>query len=139
MDTLDLNNEEDKLAHVLGENKPKLEKIAPIFNNLFENKVVYHERFTCIVKLENIKILPNFFEATAIPYLKIEKERPDRFYPTKSWEFGSRWSILNIRDNVLSGYGSWVMWYDPDLVRTVEQLVLEKRFKEALELTLYTI
>jgi hypothetical protein len=91
------------------------------------------------VKLENIKILPNFFEATAIPYLKIEKERLDRFYPRKPWEFGARWSKMNLQDNIVSGYGGWIMWCDPDLVKIVEQLVLEKRFKEALELTLYKI
>ena len=34
-------------------------------------------------------------------------------------------------------YGGWNIWCDPDTVKKVEKLVLDKNYEEALNLTLY--
>ena len=123
------------LASCPGDGQFRYEVFSPLFNNLFENKVVYHERFTCIVKLEDIEITPDWFSAKAIPYLLIEKgNRMDRFFPKKPWNIFAKWSFLRLINTCLTPYSSWLMWADPEIV---EKLVLQKNYKEALNLTLY--
>lgn len=79
--------------------------------------MVYHERTTCIIKLDQIKLLPDRFSAIAIPYLLIEKgNRLDKFYRHIPFEFGASWKYLTLSVKVLSPYSSWLMWCDPDLV-----------------------
>jgi hypothetical protein len=39
-----------ELSKQLGNSELKRIEFSPLFSNLYENKVVYHERFTCIVK-----------------------------------------------------------------------------------------
>ena len=46
---------------------------TPFLTDIYENKIVYYERFMCVAILENIKIAPDRFEATAIPYITIER------------------------------------------------------------------
>jgi hypothetical protein len=126
-----------ELSSQTGDAELRRKEFSPLLFNLYENKVVYHERFTCIVKLEQIKLLPDRFTAIAIPHLLIEKgNRMDKFYPDKPWEFGASWKYLQLSGNVLSPYFSWFMWCDSDLVKQVVELVIEKKFKEALALTL---
>jgi len=38
--------------------------------------------------------------------------------------------------NGLCLYSGWIIWTDPELVKKVEQLALEGKFKEALAITL---
>ena len=141
MNITELNKKytEEELTSFPGDNKFRFEVFSPLFNNLFEKKVVYHERFTGIVILDEINISPKMFEAIAIPYLIIEKgSRLDKFYPQKAWKFGSIWSHIRLIDNCLNSlYGDWNIWCDPEIVEKVEKLVLEKNYKEALNLTLY--
>jgi len=128
-----------ELTSFPGDNKFRFEIFSPLFQNLFENKVVYHERFTGIVILEEINISPEMFEATATPYLIIEKgNRLDRFFPQKAWQFGAKWSSVQLIGNCLSAmYGGWNIWCDPETVEKVEKLVLGKNYEEALNLTFY--
>jgi hypothetical protein len=117
-----------ELSNYPGDNSFRYEVISPLFNNLFENKVVYHERFTCIVILENLIIKPELFEATAKPYLQIEKgSRLDKTYPKNPWKFDSVWSNLRLIDNCINAlYSGWNIWVDPDTVQMVEKFVLDK-------------
>ena len=126
-----------ELSDQAGDPELRRREFSPLFKNLYENKVVYHERFTCIVQLENIELLPDRFSAKAIPHLLIEKgNRMDAFYPKKPWGIGANWKYLRLLKSVICPYSSWLMWCDPELTKHVEELVLEKRFKEALDLTL---
>ena len=126
-----------ELSSQTGDAELRFKEFSPLLLNLYENKVVYHERFTCIVKLEQIKLMPDMFTAIAVPILLIEKgNRMDTFYPKKPWEIGASWKYLQLSGDVLFPYSMWLMWSDPDLVKQVEELVIEKNFKEALALTL---
>jgi hypothetical protein len=125
-----------ELSNQTGDPELRRKEFSPLLLNLFENKVVYHERFTCIVKLEQIEFFPDMFTAIAIPHLLIEKgNRMDTFYPQKPWEISASWEYLQLSGNVLLVYSLWRMWSDPDLVKQVEEMVIEKKFKEALALT----
>ena len=125
-----------ELSSQIGDSELRRQEFSPLFRNLYENKVVYHERFTCIVKLENIELLPDRFSAKAIPHLLIEKgNKMDSFYPQKPWSIGANWEYLRLLKSALVPYSGWLLWCDPGLTRQVEELVLEKKFKEALDLT----
>ena len=126
-----------ELSKQIGDPELRRYEFSQLFLNLYDNKVVYHERTTRIIKLDQIKLLPDRFSAIAIPYLLIEKgNRLDKFYRHIPFEFGASWKYLTLSGNVLSPYSSWLMWCDPDLVKQVEVLVLEKKFKDALALTM---
>jgi len=126
-----------ELTSTEGDKNLRYELLSPLFKNLYENKVVYHERFTSIVLLENIKLTPDLFEATAINYLLIEAGRIKRYRPLpEKWSVGANWKFLRLSGNCLSPYSSWLMWTDPELVEKVEKLVKAELIIEALKLTL---
>ena len=125
------------LRHQLGNLRYQL--FTPILKDLYENKIVYYERFMCVAILKNIKITPEKFEATAIPHIKIEREGSLlKYYPKKPWTFGSAWFAMTAKKEYFSTYGGmWLLWTDKELVKTVEELARKKDFKAALDLTLY--
>ena len=123
------------LASQPGDRDFRYQILSPLFENLYENKVVYHERFTCIVKLENITITPERFSAIAVPHLIIRKGYGVNKIPD-SWDFGSVWEMMSLSKNAISSYSSWTIWCDPILVQKVEKLVLDRNYEEALNLTL---
>ena len=43
------------------------EIFTAIFDNLYEKKIVYHERFTCIGIVKNVEILPDSFSVFIVP------------------------------------------------------------------------
>lgn len=128
----------NELSSFPGDNKMRYEMFSPILSNLYENKVVYHERFIGIVKLENIIITPERLKATAVPYLKIERgNRLDNSFPIKPWDFSAVWSHIVLTDSSISTpYANWQIWCDYETIKLVEELVLNNKIKEALEITL---
>ncbi len=134
------NYSSEDLSYFPGDNVLRYEIFSPLLQNLFENKVVYHERFTCIIKIEDLRISPEGFNAKANPYLQIEKKRPDRYFPSKPWSFSAVWSWIVLNGTCLSApYANWSIWCDPETVKKTEQLVLEKKYEEALNNTLYEL
>lgn len=137
IDELRENYTADELSHFPGDGDLRYRLFSPLFADLFENKVIYRERFVCVVLLENIEINPEFFNATAIPLINIELSgewRPEP--PSEPWEFGGVWSALCLWNKGISApYASWTIWPEPDLVREVERLALDGEFELALELT----
>ena len=125
-----------ELTSVPGDPNFRYEVLAPLFNNLYENKVIFHERATVVLKLEDIKITPDKFEAKAIRQLLIGTEnRINKVLPPKIFPVGSNWAYLKLIGNVLMPYSGWLMWVDPELVKKVEELTLEMKFTDALNLT----
>ena len=111
---------------------------SPILSNIFENKIVYYERFMCIAILEDIKITSESFYATAVPYLKIEREEnSSMYYPQKPWKIGVKWSYLTLHHNHFGTYGGWSFWTDKVIVQKTEELARNREFDKAMELTLY--
>ena len=124
------NSDEDKHS--------KFKLLSPLFTNLYQNKVVYHERFTSIITLENMELTPNFFKATAKQYYIIELGSIRRKRPLpERWEVGANWNYLSYSNNCLSAYSSWLMWTDPELVKKIEQLVRNGEYQEASKLLIY--
>ncbi len=125
----------DELTSTSGDRKLRYEAFSPLFQNLFENKIVYYERFTAIVRLDNIQIDSNIFHARATIDFLMEDVRK-RFKPIPDqWEFGSDWRFLRLVDNGIASYSSWMIWPDPVLLAQVDKLVRSDKVKEALNLT----
>lgn len=130
---------EEELSYFPGDGELRYRLFAPLFADLHENKVVYRERFVAVVRLENIKITPEFFEATAAPLINIEfsgdwKPEP----PAEPWTFGGVWSALCLLGSGISApYAGWTIWPEPKLVPEVERLAQNGEFERALELTAY--
>ncbi len=129
----------DELTIYPGNNLLRYEAFSPIFKNLYENKIVYYEKLLGIIKVENVIITPEYFKATAIPYLVIKRgsRYDDIFLSAKKWTFSSSWeSMLLGNDNAISvPYAGWAVWCDLELVKTVEELVQDEKMEEALLLT----
>lgn len=130
----------EELSYYPGDNALRYKIFSPFLQNLFENKVVYDDRFTCIIKLEDLRILPEGFKVNAVPYLTIEKKRPGKYCPSNPWSFGAVWSSILLNGTCLCApYANWSIWCDPETVKKTEQLVLEKNYEEALKNTLYEL
>lgn len=128
-----------ELSSFPGDNELRYKLFSPLFQNLHENKIVYNEKTILgIVKLKDIVITPEGFKATAIPCLEIE--RGDEFgvsYFMKMPEltFSAGWSSMCLNGERLSvPYVGWSIWCDPETVKKVEELTLNKNYSEALNL-----
>ena len=138
LEELELKYSWQEIGRSGGDGELHRELFTPFLTDIFENKIVYYERFMCVAILENIKITPEKFEATAIPYLKIKSAGPAQYSPQKPWTFGSAWPYMTLHDGHFSTYGGlWLFWTDKELVKTVEELARKKEFEKAQELTLY--
>ncbi len=130
----------DELTSYRGNNQIRYEAFSPIFKNLYENKIVYSEESIGIIKVENIIITPEHFQATAISYLVIKRGNryDEMFLKGKDWGFGSTWEGMHLGNNNTIGvaYAGWTIWCDPELVKEVEELIQNEKMDEALLLTI---
>ena len=83
--------------------------LSPLFKNLYENKVIYRERFIGIVQLEDIELSEDLFRATAIGKIMIYKPSFIDYPLRKSWKFECDWACLSLAENRLSSYCSWTI------------------------------
>ena len=126
-----------ELSSIPGDSKLRHSLYSPLFNNLHEQKVVYRERFIGIMKLEDITITPERFEAKAIPFLLLERGAgfDQYFFQQKHWTFGAIWSHIALSgDAIGSTYANWWIWTNPELVKAVEDHIIAKEFEKAEEI-----
>lgn len=103
--------------------------LAPLFENLYENKALYQERFTSLIFLENMVITPEGFKAKAKRHLVVESAG---FDVPETWSFSSLWGYMYIHKNSISvPYASWSICLDPGLVQEVEKLLNKCSYGEA--------
>jgi hypothetical protein len=119
----------EELTKQKGDPELRYNVYSPILKDLVGKKVIYRERYTCIIRIQNVEINHEYFEAKAV-FLNLVTEK-HRLVPLSEWIFGAAWWILHISGNHLVPYSSWALWIDDDIVKEVEKLILEKRFDEA--------
>lgn len=111
---------------------------APFLQNLYENKVVYYERFMCVARIEKMIITPDQFHAKAKVHIRIDKKAfrpPDWERIEKGWHFGAKWEALSYHNNSFGMFYSPVVFItDPEFVKMIETLVLEGKHNEAARL-----
>lgn len=123
------------LNQIPGDREFRYKVLSPLFENLYENKVVYYERFVCIVKLENILITPERFEAIAVPQILIKRGYGVNKIPER-WDFSAPWEVITLAKGCMTFYSGLSVWCDPNTVEKVEKLALDRKFDDALNLTL---
>ena len=126
-----------ELSSMPGDGDLRRELFTPHLKDLYENKIIYYERFACVAIVEDIEITREGFKATATPYLKIKEAGPAQYFPQKSWTFGSRWDHMRLLSDHFGTYCLWLIWTDKELVKTVEELARKKDFEAALNITVY--
>lgn len=74
MTILDLHQDytEDEPSLFPGDRRLRYRAFAPLFFDLHEQKIVYHERFLCVVELENIELSEEGVCVTAVRGLAID-------------------------------------------------------------------
>ena len=128
---------EDELSYFPGKKRLRYTMFAPFFQNLFDNKVIYHERFIVIARLKDIEITPKGFGAKAIPLLSIKQIEPPYDVLDEPWHFGGPWDWMRLIGNAINmPYAGWTIWPEYDRVKKVEEAVIKNDFKTALSLTL---
>jgi hypothetical protein len=132
---------EDEIVVFPIRNEFPFDRFSQIMKNLFENKIVYYEKFLCVATLKDIKICSDSFLATAIPHHKIEiKKSHYLYYPSKPWNFGSKWSSIRYNEsNITSHYAGWTIWPGAERVQLVEECLKKGDFDEALQLTIHEL
>ncbi|WP_420577505.1 hypothetical protein [Ekhidna sp.] len=126
---------EDELSSFPGDKKLRYEIFSPLFENLYEEKVIYYEKIIGIVRIEDLTMTPDSFQAKAIPHQCIERNKglDDLFDQLETWTFGSSWDHIRLIDHSLNSiYAGWTVWTDPELVKVIEKLCRNKDYKEAL-------
>jgi hypothetical protein len=128
---------EKELSYYPGNRMIRYKAFSPFFENLFENKIVYHEKFVCLIRLDDVKVTPKKFSATAVPLISMNRSGPYSVAcPSKPWTFSGGWEYLRLCENCLNApYAGFSLWLEYDRVQTVERLLLEGSLTEALDLT----
>ncbi len=128
---------ETELSSIPGNTQLRYEIFSPLFENIYQNKVVYKERYSCILTLENIIISPEKFEATATPNLLINGGSSfDKYFSLeRKWKIAAVWEHIRLIGTHLSTpYANWSIWCDPETVTKVENLILNNQMDEALDI-----
>ena len=135
---IQVNNNYKDLQSIPGDTQLRYEIFSPFFHNLYQNnKIVYRERFSCIIALENIIITPERFEAIAVPIMLIKGgSRADKYFSIeRKWKFGAKWNYVTLSGTHLtSSWANWSIWCDPNTVMIVENLVLKNQMEDALDI-----
>jgi hypothetical protein len=117
-----------------GDPKLRQEAFRPILANLYDNQLVYRERFVCVVRLKDFVIDEVGFRGFCQPEITIL----DSIYgaPEEGWHFGGSWEHTRLIGNSLNDpYSGWTFWPEKERVRQVIELAQAGDFAGALALT----
>lgn len=107
---------------------------APFFENLYENKVIYRERFVCMARIENLEITDIGVGGLIVPLTYLYVPEYIRGAPKKAWGFGGGWAHMTQGDgNLGCKYSGWTIWPEAERVRTIEALLSKGDVEGALE------
>jgi len=124
------------LTETKGDKEMRYYLLAPLFQNLYQNKIVYHERFTALVQLHNITLTPDMFTAQVELISVIIALRMQKRPLPKTWEISANWAYITLHKGCLSPYSSWLIWPDPELVKKAEDLIKINNLEEAWNISM---
>ena len=128
----------DSLWQIQENEAIKKEIFTELITNLYDNTVIYHERNTVIAHVETIVIDAQRFSIKVDRVITFQEIMPRMTARMKlGFNFGASWSFLRYNKGTFSPYSGWMLWIDPELVKTVIELVEEGRNEEACKLTIF--
>jgi hypothetical protein len=108
---------------------------GPFFENLYEDKLIYRERFICLAKIENLNLTDQGVTGSVVPlhFIRIPRGLPaPRF---NRWGFGGTWAhMFQVNGYLTQPYAGWSVWPEADRVRAIEGLLAHNDTEGALEL-----
>ena len=117
-----------------GDREFRYKVFAPLFENLYESKLIYHENGKhFLIRVDDIEITPDGFSATAaaIKFLFTNREMPD-LTKWEKWIFGKSWQYMTLGDwlSFHTPYANHTIFLDKELIKQIEELIHENRFDE---------
>lgn len=127
---------QDEVSNDLDDPALRRELFTPFLTNLHEGKVIYRERFICIVNMHEVETSTERFNALAEPILPVGMTGPfQALIPTRRWNFGASWAGVCLGpSSFYAPYGGWTIWPEPEIVKEVERLILADHSQAALKL-----
>jgi hypothetical protein len=107
---------------------------APFFENLYENKLIYAEKFICLARIDALFIDDRGVGGIVVPldYLHVPRGFPP---PSEPWGFCGGWAHMTQGTGYLSQpYASWAVWPEAERVRAIEKLLSRGDPEGALEI-----
>lgn len=126
-----------ELTQFPGDNDLRCKAFSPFFLNLYENKLVYKERFTAVVELSDLQVTPKGLSATATPieWIHVPDYRKSFAESNESWTFSNSWGnmCLNVEENNLcSPYVGFTLWPERDQVEEAFSYAILDNMQAAL-------
>lgn len=116
-------------------------KLTTWFDNLYENKIIYHERITFLATLTNFIFDDKGFSATVtkehIFYMPPTLRRRKNLLCHKLYSFeisstyGSDISFEESKQKIHGTYLPFTIWSEPSFVKNIEKLIKEGQLDEA--------
>jgi hypothetical protein len=109
---------------------------APLFENLYENKMIYHEHGVgWLICVENLEINSEGFSATAVVICMlydIRLKSGGTCRGLKKWGFGAAWDWMLLGDDNAFHvpYASFSIRIEEDVIKRVEKLIAENKLEE---------
>lgn len=122
----------EELSSFPGDMELRHKIFSPLFENLYESRMIYHEGGNgWLIQAENITITNEGFEAAAIPICLLYK-RPNRSSPNiKSWTFSFTWDWVCLSGDHFSVlYAGYSVCVDEEKIKRIEKLISENRLNE---------
>lgn len=107
--------------------------IGSLFDNLYENKLIYREKVALIAEVESFELSEEYFsvDLKLLQHIRGDSVRDynyaANFEVNKIVRIKCRWESMGFKENSLcsSGYNSLFMVFDTELVEKIEKLIFD--------------
>ncbi len=107
--------------------------IGSLFDNLYENKLIYREKVALIAEVESFELSDEFFSVSLklLHHIRGDSVRDymyvASFKSNKIVRVKCKWENMGFKENSLcsSGYNSWFIVFDAELVEKIEKLIFD--------------
>jgi hypothetical protein len=128
-----------ELSSLPGDPTLRHKAFLPVLADLYESKIVYREKFVCVVSLGQLEIDSKGIRGHCTPETMIFKSFLDEFSEplSEGWHFGGGWEGIRLLGNALNApYCGWTIWPEKNRVRRVIELAEAGDLKGACALTI---
>lgn len=107
--------------------------ISSLFDNLYENKIIYREKVALIAEVESFELSEEYFsvDLKLLQHIRGDSVRDynfaANFKANKTVRIKCRWETMGFKGISLcsSGYNSLFMVFDTELVEKIEKLIFD--------------
>ncbi|MDX9933200.1 MAG: hypothetical protein RB294_11495 [Bacteroidales bacterium] len=131
---------EDTLFTVGADKELRKSVMGSLFDNLYENKIIYREKVAFIAEVESFELSEEYFSVNLklLQHIRGDSVRDynfaANFKANKIIRIKSKWENMGFKGNSLcsSGYNCWFIVFETGLVENTEKLIFDNEsFKAA--------